>query len=467
MDFIERDSMNAGLFFDNKEDDDNDYDHDLEMHMAKYRRMQQDRDNDIMDMMGNDRDDNMVYPTMLHGRRSVEYTTPLRNSCPKGLYNFGNTCYMNVIIQCMLSLKSFTKFINSDESKMLLLENAKRTTTNTSEMLNKINESVTFQLKGVFNMLLDKNNAKSNVRPSLLKRCLGTKSEVFEGNDQQDVAEALCVIFDLIHQEHCQDTVTVPNTDELGKACDLHWGKTNSPMNSLFHSMCQEIKSCRSCSYKSSIHCPYALMHLDIPQMPKNFNIDYSKYLIIRCVNQSIKLHDDEIVAMTSQLSRTTKLQIEALDKSKREKTHVFTIAECISNYFKPSNIDCATCSECQSQGYIQKTKISIVPKILTIQIKRFERENKKFNPIELRERINFQINKKDHFYEISAVICHSGMTMYSGHYYMYGKNRTSDSIEPEKWFCFNDCSVSPSSFSEIDISDVYMIFYELVTTDV
>ena len=381
---------------------------------------------------------------------------------PKGLFNFGNTCFLNVILQVLLSLDNFQLFINSDLSRQLMLEHQSKMTEDKTEIINKMNNSVTYQLRSLFAQLLDTNN-KMSIRPTDLRKRLGLVNEMFSDDAQQDVAEALCIILDAVHNEHSQDVSNdTEEEDELKIACKTFWAKDYSPVVDLFYSMCQEKKSCNQCSHTIISYCPYAYIHLDIPLIPKNYDVNYEDHLVIKAKNMSVQLTKKEITKMAGHLSIKTKKKIDLLDRNRREKTQQFGIDECIVNYFKPNIIEDAVCGECQAKGYKDKIKINIVPKIFTMQIKRFDGIDKKFNPIELKENIQLVINGTRHEYKINAVINHSGLNIQSGHYYMYGKNRTYNGLTKDMWFQFNDGCVTMSNFKDITLSDVYMIFYEL-----
>lgn len=400
----------------------------------------------------------------MKGREDFRNTNQVTyyGSKPKGLFNFGNTCFLNVILQVLLSLDNFQQFINSDLSRQLMLEKQSKATTDKATAINNVNNSVTYQLKNLFNQLLDTDN-KMSIRPTDLRKKLATSNEIFADDAQQDVAEALCVLLDLIHNEHSQDVSNdIDETDDLKIACKGFWAKDHSPIVDLFYSMCQEKKSCNQCSHMINSYCPYAYIHLDVPLVSDDHNVDYAEHLMLKAKNPSIKLSDKEIAKMVGCLSKKTKRKLDLLDRNRREKTQQFGIEECIKNYFKSSLIEDAICGGCQARGYKSKLKLNIVPKIFSMQIKRFNGTDKKFNPIELRENIQLAINGMRHEYKISAVINHSGLNIQSGHYYMYGRNRTYNKLTTDKWFQFNDGYVSASKFEDITLSDVYMIFYEL-----
>lgn len=62
----------------------------------------------------------------------------------------------------------------------------------------------------------------------------------------------------------------------------------------------------------------------------------------------------------------------------------------------------------------------------------------------------------EDHMlYDLFAISCHTG-GLGGGHYYTYAKN-----CEDNKWYCFNDSSVTHVQEKEIRTSNAYLLFYQ------
>ncbi len=100
-----------------------------------------------------------------------------------GLFNLGNTCYLNTAIQCLSSVKIITAYFLSNQYLTDLAEQK--------------NES---KFVGEYSSLLKRlwrNN--SQISPTQFKESVSIFYDVFKGKDQHDSAEAFCKIIELLH----------------------------------------------------------------------------------------------------------------------------------------------------------------------------------------------------------------------------------------------------------------------------
>lgn len=381
---------------------------------------------------------------------------------PKGLINCGNTCYINTLLQSLLSLKYFNEFINSDLSMQLLFSKLYTNDNNINNTINQLDNTMTMILKCTFSDMLS--DLGVNVVPTKIRTFLKTTNEMFNNNSQQDVAEALGYILNKIHEEHAQcvipyETNTVPTN--VKNICDTFFSKEYSPLTELFFCICQETRMCEKCNNATFAHYSMINMPLDIPSTEISTNINYASYFTMKCKSPSIVLSNDEISSMMMHLSEETKRKLDVFDRKHREKTETHGIDRCVMNYMSPKIVQGVNCDKCGPTNAQFKNKVAIAPKVFILQIKRFSFDGSKlFNPIKIAETFKMSgPNKKEYSYSISAVINHSGMDMMSGHYYSYGRNRKENK---DQWYSFNDNIVTLCKFSDIDLEDIYLIFYEL-----
>jgi ubiquitin carboxyl-terminal hydrolase 8 len=160
-----------------------------------------------------------------------------------------------------------------------------------------------------------------------------------------------------------------------------------------------------------------------------------------------------------------------------------FTLERCFSDMIAVQTLSSNSewfCSQCQElRQSTKETQISLAPRILILQLKRFDYDldsNVKINiflqyPLELDLApyvSNFSSNDAL-LYDLIAVNLHTG-SLSSGHYYTYAKN-----CENDQWYCFNDSSVVLMDFQRENIvnQNAYILLYqkrqqlETVTTNV
>jgi ubiquitin C-terminal hydrolase len=118
-----------------------------------------------------------------------EYLTKKSRAGQVGLNNLGNTCFMNSGLQCLSNLPELTKFFLLGRHKSLI---------------NKENPlGMGGKLAKAYGVLISEMWQGSDARtaPHDLKKTLGTKIQRFSGYGQQDSAELVNYILDLLHED--------------------------------------------------------------------------------------------------------------------------------------------------------------------------------------------------------------------------------------------------------------------------
>jgi ubiquitin C-terminal hydrolase len=163
----------------------------------------------------------------------------------KGIYNIGNTCYLNAGLQLVLH--------NKELCKMIILYS------NKSDILNDIAN---------FIKDYDDNNNKS-LNPINIKQIVESKNSIFTGFNQQDSSEFIIYFIDIIN-------------DELKK--------NNFEINLYEHKVNVSIKcKLKSCLNTSSHIEKNNFLFLDINETTKNLDDSYREY------KSRVKLEGDNI----------------------------------------------------------------------------------------------------------------------------------------------------------------------------
>lgn len=119
-------------------------------------------------------------------------------------------------------------------------------------------------------------------------------------------------------------------------------------------------------------------------------------------------------------------------------------------------------CMQCKtSVQACKKFSIHRAPNVLMIQLKRFSHfmGNKINKELVYPSKLNigpYMSNKTESglWYELYAVLVHSGYSCQSGHYYAYAKAPNG------QWYCFNDSSVHQVSVNQALNQQAYLLFY-------
>ena len=146
-------------------------------------------------------------------------------------------------------------------------------------------------------------------------------------------------------------------------------------------------------------------------------------------------------------------------------------VEQCLNKFILEEKIEDYLCEKCKKKiTNIKNVLIDKIPNILIIHLQRFAFSYETFNIEKMNSYITFdkQLNIKkytinkdndkiplEYFdYDLQGVIIHSGTAQY-GHYYSLISNESINGEKDEKWFKFNDSTVSKINYDNI-ISDAY-----------
>ncbi len=195
-----------------------------------------------------------------------------------GLYNIGNTCYLNSALQCLLNLESF---------HALLIKISKILKGQSIENMERYH---------LLNAFLDLYESSSTVN---IKDILGRYNKLFRGNQQEDAHGALLLILDTLQQETKNLTNYNPQIprknkfDSLRNECWKNYIKFNgfSFINYLFYGQSVKILTCTKCRKERHAFEVFDSLELNVgTDIKKSFETYFSEETVdaVECTDCKI-----------------------------------------------------------------------------------------------------------------------------------------------------------------------------------
>ncbi|KAI8899632.1 hypothetical protein BC833DRAFT_619235 [Globomyces pollinis-pini] len=328
-----------------------------------------------------------------------------------GLNNLGNTCYMNSILQCLMSIRHIIGIVKGPF--------------NVNSRLQREHTVA----KAFFQLIESVLNSRANscVSPSNFKNVIQRRVELFQGYDQHDAQECLRAILNELHLD-LNDVKQIPKftykdseLDVLGDSIksQIQWNRykkyENSVLLDIFGGQLQSTIVCKSCKTPSVTFD--TVWDLSIPVTGRR----------------------EGLLSMLN---------------------------HCLDEYFKEEDLESDyNCSTCKKYEKATKgLKLSKLPQILVLHLKRFRyNPNKKLDhSITYPLNLNMQEYQSDFLktlntnYTLIAISNHSG-SVHGGHYTATTKNWNDDG-----WCERNDSQVtSLGSGQPNNNTSAYILFYE------
>ncbi|VEU22985.1 DEKNAAC104197 [Brettanomyces naardenensis] len=421
------------------------------------------------------------------------------------IFNYGSTCYINSMLQCLYCASYFRNLFMNENKFMQILRSEK--------------DSLSLSLHHLF---VDFFRAGSYyiVKPARFVRlCSILKPDFNIPYEQQDTSQFLYFIMDKLHSElKIEDT---PQNRETFRTGDQEtdpfamystrkeykkWHdslmKTEgvSPINGLFQIQQETCLTCGRCGYKSFNYDYSSMMHLNLNGREYHLNDLIMKNLTVeelsdrlgnawkcpscekmekRLLSMENRCRDKvELEPATDSDSSTTRKRSSffKLRRGDRNKsTRSLDIEHEYPEYRTTLNLDRLDMRERQEYERIstllsqpnvsyRSTAFIKLPKVLIVYLAKFDLYQKKLNNINLKfpKTLKFKLYRNgeevSYGYQLSSWIDHLGSSVTSGHY-------TSVVSRYGKWFYCDDENLSAinyESVNEIGDPNAYLLFYSL-----
>lgn len=396
-----------------------------------------------------------------------------------GLRNFGNTCYINSMIQCLFANKQFSQIFLENKYLEFFSQDYKQD--------QKLSPSIALLFKKMF-----LNGGCSIVPSGFLKVCSKIRSDFHIPTEQQDTQEFLMFMIDQLHTELCNSSAVVNEYPELlhpegqGKEYDEFFDglikQKFSPISKIFQGQTQNVLECLNCGNKSNSYSTFFMLSLNIAKLSKNGK-KLKKTFLEDCINLFI---EDEVLqgdnawkcpkctpqSSTSLSSLVPENNNTFERETHRRKLHLLKFGRGRSS--SPKNPSSRSSSKVKNLKTVKSLKFMLLPPVLIIHLSRFlfyDTSQKDETIIHYPLILHIVEKNKVIKYKLFALINHNG-SLKSGHYTsIANKNKTHDLYHPN-WYYFDDENVKTTEHGKlfenhtndyIGSSEVYVLFYERV----
>jgi ubiquitin carboxyl-terminal hydrolase 22/27/51 len=378
---------------------------------------------------------------LVHQRLLCQKTNPTIVA-PVGLYNLGNTCFMNGILQCLIHCqplqKHFLKEIRHDYRSCRLFRQA-RAAKDASCLACELDllfvqyfgSTIGRNLIEEFEGKLVEGDKGIPLVPSALLTELWKQPEMdhLKGYEQRDAHEFLQAFLDVVAKHAKVYERTIEENLAITRQENTKAAPTVDIVKHLFEGMLRSVSICDECGCKRSLQEPF--------------------------INVSLPLSEDSILKYTNRK---------------------MNVLSCLNHFTAQERLgDPIECPTCRKKTSTKKQQtFSRLPKILCLHLKRFDAtKNKKITDFvafpafgldmgpmlpHWREGTMAGAEEKgvvypQVLYDLYGTVNHAG-TLNQGHY-------VSNIKVGDQWYHCNDAHISKSDEAEVLKSDgAYMLFY-------
>lgn len=421
------------------------------------------------------------------------------NSQPHGLVNFGNTCFMNSALQCLIHVQALTDFFLNGFLQAIEYNNHHDDDHDDHNPFDIYGEMVGAYAELIWNMRrpdLIKIASSNSFKPTRIKQVISYFAPSFATSDQQDAQEFITFLLDALHN----DFKAKNKSDE------------NTIIQQLFFGTLQSKITCLKCNRVNITINRISFLPLSINEQERLFKVIFvskSGYQESTILNVNAKRRVGNLVQKFLDLCSRSDLfnQIIVIGTKSEEQidfktllaqlsedeltlieqdTYMFRtecdrfdtdtdnlkLEECLQGFVSLEYLDdpwfCRQKSCYQNTVATKQLQFKSLPHVVIIQLKRFSYKNG------LRQKLDTfvdypidgldlntlltssSLDRKQNIYDLIAVSNHMG-SIHSGHYTAYARQQSN----MDDWYQFDDNDVSPIYSQKSIVSrNAYLLFY-------
>ncbi|KAK5216582.1 hypothetical protein LTR47_008834 [Exophiala xenobiotica] len=374
----------------------------------------------------------------------------------RGLFNLGETCYMNAVLQMMvhnpLLASYFLGMGHPTHTCPISKEPEKKNESDSEDDDEEKKEQQTCVACGMTEVFSDVTMVDQPTPAHAVNLLFASWKNIpaMSGKGQQDAQEWFMYIVDRLHEAVAQYKVPEKTNrvneangiPPLDKQCVCFFHK-------VFYGRYNNQITCDTCHTVSSREDEFSSISLDFKKQ----------------VKKKKKAAKDAANASDTKDKEPLKIAIPNIHECLRS----FTAPEPLS----PEQYSCQECKERRSAS--KQTRIRKLPAILCVHVKRFGMKQLGtgvFVPEKYEGRLEFGLqldmapyttrppkngeeDAEKYMYDLDCVVVHQGEHAQNGHYFAFCR-------QDNKWFRFDDEIVSATTTEDVMRQEAYLLFYSL-----
>lgn len=409
-------------------------------------------------------------------------TKPCGREGVRGLFNLGETCYMNSVLQMMVHSNLLAQYFmgmgHPIHTCPISKEPEKKNDSDDSDdELGEDKEQKTCVACAMTEVFSDANTVDQPVPAHAVNLLFASWKHIplMSGKGQQDAQEWFTIIIDKLHDSAVNPSQNASYKPNYKKHCPCFFHK-------VFYGRFVSDVTCDSCGKLTSTESEYSSIDLDFQKQKK----------------RKKKLIKEAAAAAGSSGATSQNAANKKSAANQQLPPPIPTLGECLRAYTAPEALQQESqqidCQNCDSRTTAERqTRIRKLPAILTMHVKRFgmkkqpgalngsngtlssligtpeKYEGKLDFPLELdmypyttyTQSERPTVGRQHSMYDLDCVVVHQGDHAHTGHYYAFCRVAVGEGREM-KWYRFDDEIVSATTTEEVLRQEAYLLFYGL-----